>query len=378
MRSLDELIAPITEDAANEKLLDILTSLGLPARSWRKGGAYRSIVRAFARTYADVTTLTTAVIRGNFLDLAEGDWLTQLAHFVYGVDRQDATFATGEATFTSTGAIYTQAEGTVRIKNPTSGKVYENAEALVIGVGQVVTIAIRAIEQGSDSSTGPATITAFETFLLGLAVTNAAAVVGQDPESDPDLRAHCKNKLAALSIRGPRGAYAYAVTQAKRDDGSPVNVNRYAISPSSSTGVVTLYVASPAGPVSDDDLDIIRASVELYARPDSVTAIVLGATPVPFTKTITIWASRTDGVDASIITTGANNALTTLIKNWRIGGRTKPPSTQGYLYADAVSSAVKNSNDSVYDVDWDELDMALSPGQVATFAATFDVRIVDE
>ncbi len=176
--SIEELITPISADDANDKFLDILTTLGLPARTWRQGSVYRVIIRALSRTYADVTTFMAAVIRGGFLDLAEGPWLTQLAHYVYGVDRGEATFATGQATFTSVGVSYTKGESQVRIKNPDTGKVYENAETLTIGVNQTVTVAIRAIEQGSASSTASGTITALETFLLGISVTNADAVAG--------------------------------------------------------------------------------------------------------------------------------------------------------------------------------------------------------
>lgn len=380
---LDTLIKPVTEEEALEKALDILETIGLPSRSWRKGNVARSILRPLCRTFADFTTLMAAAIRGGFLDLAQGAWLTALAYYVFGVTRITAGFAQGYATFhNSSGLTYDSGNagpGQVRIKNPATNKVYENTETLNVAGGGTATIAIRAVEVGSASSSASNTITAFETVLFGLSVTNPKAIIGSDDETDEELRQHCRNKLGALSLRGPRGAYEYAVREAKRDDGTPVDINRLSVSPASSKGIVTVHVASPGGAPDGDDLDAIRTSIERFARPDSVTAVVQAATEVAFTRSITIWAQRTDGVDAAQIEAAANAALVALIRNWRIGGRSKPPTQlQGYLYADAVAAAIKSSHSAIYDVDGVGSDMALAPGQVAVLATALTTRIVEE
>jgi hypothetical protein len=243
--------------------------------------------------------------------------------------------------------------------------------------GDTILVNVQAVEQGSASSAPPATVTTLVTVLPGVTVTNPASIVGSNAEEDPDLRQRCKDKLSIISGRGPRGAYDYAVRSAIRGDGSPVNINRKSISPSSSTGVVTIYVASPSGAPDPADLPYIVTSIETYARPDTVTANVLGANPVAFSKALTVWARRVDGVDATAISGFVQDALLALLKDYPLGGIPKPPSTQGYLYATTIEGAAKAAHSSIYAIDGVGADVAMSPGDVATLAATVTVNIVD-
>lgn len=297
MTPLDELLTPVTTDQQYEQFLDLLEAIGLKARSWRQGGALRTILRIVAGVYAGFSAIATAFIRAGFLEHAVGSWLTLLAFYVYGVTRIPATFATGEVTLTnsSTGNVFDVGSDELRVL-AISGKSYTNVSPFILGPGQSLTIAVRAVEIGASSSAPPGTITTLETQMSGVTVTNAAAVVGSDEERDPDLRQRCIDKLGTLSGLGPRGAYAFSVRSATRPDGSFVDVNRLRVSPGSSTGQVTVYVASPSGAPAAEDLEYIRAAIELYARPDSVTATVLAATPVAFTPALTIWARRTEGL----------------------------------------------------------------------------------
>lgn len=376
--TVEQLTKPLTEEEVLESFLSILETLGLPARSWRTGGVVRTILRVVARTYSGFTSLMAAAIKSGFLETAEGPWLTLLALHVFGVVRREATFATGTIQLTNGGGgIYAFNADEVRFLWPAEGKAYTNSEAFTLAPGETKGVAIRAVEVGAASSAPPGSITALETVLLGVTVTNPASVVGQDEEKDPELRTACRNKLAALSVRGPRGAYAYAVRQAVRPDGSAVDINRLSVSPSSSTGVVTVYVASPSGAPSAADLEYIEESIETYARPDSVTANVVAATEVPLTRTLTVWAKRTDGVSAEDVKKLVEDALVTEIALYPIGGIPKPPDAQGYLYADFLAGVVKSAHASIYDVDGAGADVALSPGQVATLEATVTVRVVE-
>lgn len=188
----------------------------------------------------------------------------------------------------------------------------------------------------------------------------------------------CRDKLAALSLLGPRGAYAYAVRIAKRTDGSPVAVNRLSVSPSSSTGRVTVYVASPSGPPPAGDLDAIRAAIEAIARPDSVRAEVFAATAVAFKSALTVWAKRTDGVSADDLQTFVEHSLESFVATYPIGGIGKPPlSTKGYLYAEGIAGTAKSAHASIYAIDGANADLPLNVGEVATLAASVDVRIVE-
>jgi hypothetical protein len=376
--SLDDLITPLTADQVLETFLSTLEALGIKARSWRTGGVARTILKVVATSYSSYTTVQASFIKSAFLDYAAGDWLTIAAKQIFNVDRITATFATGKITLiNSSVSVYTRAAQAVRFRNPTTKKVYTNVAGFTINPGQTLEIDIIAIELGTASNSAPTTITEFETVLFGVACSNAAAVSASPAESDTDLKARCRAKLGTISVRGPRDAYAYAVSSAKRLDGTPVDINRSQISPSSSTGTVTVYVASPSGAPIAGDITAVADNIEAIARPDSVTVSVLAATTVPLTRTLTVWCRRQNGVSSSDISDLVNTALIDAVATYPIGGLPKPPVTQGYLYADFIAGVVKSAHASIFDVDGTGADVALNPGEVATLATTLVVRIVD-
>jgi hypothetical protein len=93
--------------------------------------------------------------------------------------------------------------------------------------------------------------------------------------------------------------------------------------------------------------------------------------------TLTVWAKRVEGVSASDIQTFVNDALVAAIAAYPIGGIPKPPSIQGYLYADYLAGVVLGAHSSIYDVDGTGTDVALNPDEVVTLATTVNVRIVE-
>lgn len=382
MISIEELLAPVTGDQQLEKFLVTLEALGLKPRDWREGGSLRTILRIVADAYAGFAKSMLGFVRAGFLETSDGGWLTLLAYYVYGVTRIEASFATGQVTlFNGGGGIYTGGSaiqiGGLVLENALTGKTYTNIAIVELSPGQTLTIDIQATEIGTASNATPGTVTKLQTVLPGVTSTNAVSVVGADAEKDPDLRQRCRDRLAIISGRGPRGAYAYAVRSAVRTDGSPVDVNRLSVSPSSSTGIVTIYVASASGAPAPADLAFISTSIETHARPDTVTVNLLAATPVAFSKSITVWAKRVDGVSAADIASLVQASLLAMITEYPIGGIPKPPVTQGYLYADNVAGTAKAAHSSIFDVDGVGSDVLMNPGEVATLATTLDVRIVD-
>lgn len=376
--AVDDLLASMTEEGTLELVLDILETLNIPARSWRKAGARRVIMRAIARTFAGFTVLDVEAIKAGWLDTAEGNWLTRLAYYVYGVTRIEATTASGQLQLhNGAGGVYHFDPDEVRALDTTTGKAYRNTAAFDLNPGDTVLVDFQAVEPGSTSSAGPGEIDALETTITGVTVTNPAAFIGQDAEEDGPLRKRCLDKLASLSPLGTRGAYRYAVLSALRSDGTPVDINRVQVQANPATGVVTMYAASPSGTPTSTDLDYARDNVEASARPDTVTAVLNGATAVGLAESITVWATRTPGVSADDLRVLVIAALEKAIKNYPIGGIAKPPSTQGYLYGDFVAGVAESAHASIFDVDGADTDTALSPGQVATLAVDVDVRIVE-
>jgi hypothetical protein len=377
--SIDDLFKALTEEEVLDTFLSILETAKLPARSWRKGGAYRTILRAVARTYSSFTDVIALFIRSGFLETAEGIWLTMLARYVYDVERPEATFATGDMLLDNSegGGEFDFGPDEVRFINSTTKKTYTNIEAFTLTAGEVKTIPIRATEVGAASSAAPGAIDDLETTMLGVVVSNPEAVAGNDELGDPELRQLCKDKLSTLSGKGPRGAYRYASLTALRLDGTPVNINRVAVVPDPNTGIVTTYCAAPSGTPVTIDVDAAAANIEKLARPDTVKAVTVGATGVALTNEITVWAIRQDGLSAVDLAALVNDKLIAAVKTYPIGGIKKPPSIQGYLYGDFVAGVAKSAHEAIFDVDGADTDLEIDDGEVATLATTVTVRFVE-
>ena len=376
--SLEDLFASVSPEKALEVLLQILETVGVKARSWRRGGTFRTILAGVTRQYSDLTVLSADAIKGRFLDEATGGWLTRLAKLGYGVDRKPATFAQGYVTLTnSSGNEYTEGPDQVVFRHAVTGKAYVNAEPISLIGPSTQTVLVRAVEIGSGSNAAPGTVEVLETQLTGVSVTNVAAVIGSDAETDEELRQACRDKLGILSVRGPRNAYRYAIRIATRNDGSPVDVNKSRISPSSSTGVVHIICRSPSGAPAPEDLQAVRAAAEAVARPDSVTGIVSAAQEVPLTRNLVVWARRRDGIDAAGIKALVEAKLIEAMRDYEIGGIAKDPDPTGFLYADYIAGVVHSAHPSIFDVDGTGADLALEVDEIPILTATIQVRIQD-
>jgi Baseplate J-like protein len=377
VNSIEELTTPVTSDQQLETFLSILETTGLKPRSWREGGSLRTILRIVASTFAAFSSLQAGFIRGAFLELSEGVWLTLLAFYVYGVTRREATFATGEVTLTNSGGgNYTFAAGQLRVFNPTTKKAYTNVNAFTLAPLATQKTSIVAAELGSASSSPAGAISDLETQYDGVSVTNEDPVVGLDAATDPELRQLCRDKRAGRSVYGPRGAYAYAVRSTTRADGTPANINRLSISPSSSTGIVTIYIASPTGAPDAGDIALVLDSVNKLARADTATASVLPAVTHAIARTLTVWAEKRPGLSASDLESMVAAKLLSLNATYPIGGIPKT-GTQGYLYASTIDGTAKGTHEAIYAVDGVGTDVALAANEVAILSVTVTARIVD-
>lgn len=385
--SITDLFTPVTSDQQMATFTSILQTIGFDPTSWKKGGIANTILRAVSITYAGFSQIGASFIKAGFLDTASGDWLTLHARYVFGVERIAATFANGMLTLTNSGGgVYDFNPGDVVALNPTTNKTYKNTAAIHIGAGATVpNVPFSAVELGSASSSSAGTITQLQTTILGVSVTNPASFIGLDAQSDADLQAACRAKRAGASAYGPRGAYSNAIIQAQ-NAGAPVNINRFTVSEASSTGTVTIYLASPSGAPSPGDVAAVVANIEALARPGAVTVNTYAATVLTVTRNFTVWAKTKTGVAAADIQTAAAAALDKFMKTYPIGGVPKPPATQGYLWATGLEGAIKAAqivgasgvgiDPAIVAVDGAGADTPLNPGQVAVLVYTITVRTV--
>lgn len=380
MTTLDELLEKSTADGILETLLSGAETLGVPVRSWRVGGALRVMYRVTAGLFQARDEVALQITMAGFLPYAAGGWLTLLAKHVYGVERIEATFASGEVTLTNTGSnFYTFDADEIKFKNPTTEKVYSftgTGTPETMNPGESKLFPVRAVEEGSEYSTGAGTITDFETTFIGLVVTNVGAVLGGDAEEDEELRARCLAKLGTHSLAGPQSAYEYAVLSAVRPDGSAVDINRHSVAKDPSTGIMTITVASPSGTPDPLDIGYIEDNIEEIARPDIVSVVVQAASTVTAARTVTIWARSTPGVTAADIEAAVTAAIDAALSSYPIGGLEKPPAVGGYLYEDYLKAIAINAHPSVYEADGFGPDLALTSSEVGELTTTYTVRIV--
>lgn len=354
--SLESLTTPITVDEATASIYGVLAAVGAKTTTWKKGAVVRTIIAAVALILSSLSELMALIARSGFLELAEGDWLTLVARHVFGVERIDATFAAGFVTLTNTGGgVFNPDAGDIIVKNTVSGQTYRNTDAFSLGALGILTIGITAVEAGARGTSAAGYIDSFETPLINVTVTNAAAVVGLDAETDPELRTRCLEKRSSLSPNGPRDAYAYFAKTATRADGTNVGVSRVRVSASSTTGQVTVTVASPTGAVSGDatdpatDLGAVDFAIKRNVVPDGVTETTQTATALIFNITYELWIYATVNLTDAEIGALVEARLETFFTTQPIGGNvigTDP----GKVFQDAIRTAIGGTRPEIFHV----------------------------
>ena len=188
---LSKLITTETKDAILQKLLDIADGLGLKTETWSSGDPTRSFFAALAARLGDAWEPGIAkMVKGGFLGLAEGDWLTLLLRYNFAVERVTGTYAscTVRLTNSSTATIGAIAVGAVTVRNPTTGATYRNTTSGTLGPGPAATLDLTFMAEvaGSGGTAGIGDINQLVNAISGVTVSNTTAAVGTDEESDTD------------------------------------------------------------------------------------------------------------------------------------------------------------------------------------------------
>ncbi len=377
--TLDDLTTPLTVDEAKASLYSVLEQVGVNTTNWKPGAVVRTMFAAVAIAVAAGSQLTSRIARMGVAELSEGDWLTLVAHYGRGVDRIDATFASGTLLLTNIGGgIYSFEPAELVFRNATTKKLYVNTQRVDVPSGGAVparvSVAVRAVDAGSASSAAAGDVTEFETPFLGLTVSNSNALVGQDAESDAELRRRYSERLGVLSACGPSDAYAFVAKSATRLDGSPVGVTKVRVVKDSGFGIVSVYVATATGGVPgdaedpDSDLGRVAAAIRTQAAPHPVTVIVRSATPVviPVACSISMYATT---LTRDEIAARVEAALVELMRNKPIGGDVEV--TGGALFKSDIEAAISGAVPGIFHVlvTSPGSDLFLGPSDVAQLGA---------
>jgi len=354
--SLDELTTPLTKEQVQAKIYEMLTIIGVTTTTWKPGAVVRTMIVCVSIVLAAFSRLQALIARSGFLELAEGEWLALVAKYVYGVDKEYATFAEGSVTLVNAGGgIYAVDADDLTVSNPLTGKTYRNTSGFNLGSLGTVIVPIRAVEAGSSSSSGAGAITELVTTLIAVTCSNAASVVGLDEETDPALRVRCSEMLGALSPFGPWDAYAYAARNARRADGSRVGVARVR-NTRDGFGNVTTYVATSSGVVTGDaddpgtDLGIVNEAIQRLSAPLAVTAHVASASALSIAVTYKLWLYNTSGLTEAQIRAAVEARLIAFMSAQPVGGN-KIGAGAGKVFVDAIETTIGATLPQIFHVE---------------------------
>lgn len=377
--SVTDLLTALTAAQIRATMVNALKVLGVPADQWKKGGVFSTILTVVSMLLAMFSALQAMAFAAGFLETATGPWLRVLAIYVYGIDPSalQPTFASGSLTLTNAGTnSFTYGAGGAIFEDSTTGAQYSNGSSFTLGPSSTITITVNALLAGSASSAPPGGIDTVVTAMLGVTCSNASAVVGLDAPDDPTVRSLCFNKLGAMSVRGPRTAYEYAIqTATNAVTGAPVNINRWTVTPSSHTGTVAIVLASPSGVPDPNDVLGVETNVEAIARPDAVTVTFASATTVPYSQAITVYAKALPGLVPADLQTAIENQLALAFSNYPIGGYLKPSTGATGVWASGIDAAIGEVSAAIFDIDG-TVDLPLTAGEVAVDATSVSVVLV--
>lgn len=273
--------------------LELAELVGLPVTTWRTGDPTRTMLRADADAFETLDSVHADLAASAFLETATGDWLTLLAREVYGVERQEATFATCTVTLANAGGgLYELSPGGLIVKNAVTGATFTNQATVTINpLAPSTVVSVVAQEAGVSGSSAVDEIdTIVSPALTGVSVTASTVALGTDAQSDEDLRAQCLATLGSLSPAGPADAYEYVAGNVALTGVS--GVTRRTATGDNATGTVTVYVATTTSALDAPSVALIQAAVDRWATPLAIAATVQSGAAVPINVQLNLTPNR--------------------------------------------------------------------------------------
>lgn len=373
--TLADVTTPATREEVQAALYRIFDTVGIATTAWEPGSVVRTQVVATSSMLAALSDLQAQLAQSGFMELAQGEWLTLCARYVYGVERIESSYATGFVDLVNEGGgVFDVEVDDLIVNNPTTGKAYRNGAPFQLGAGQTLLgVPVIAAESGAASTSGPGQIKGMTSAMLKVSVTNPAAVVGNDAESDAALRARCREKLGTLSPNGPADAYSYvarSATRPPRPSDDNIGVTRTRVL-KDGYGHVVLVVADADGPIAPEDVAIINEDIQHLATPLAVSSSTVSAQAVPISIAYEIFVYNTSGNSDQQIRDAVRVQLSKFFSLQPIGGNLPAGVPPGYVYNDAIRSAIASTlaPGLIFHVVLSSPagDVQLQPSDVATF-----------
>lgn len=283
--SVFSLIAKQTADEIFTLALEVAELVGLPVSTWRTGDPTRTQFRALARKLANADEIQTELAKAAFItgpeaERASGEWLKLRVADVYGVEAEEAKFATPSITLDNAGGglFEWDTRGLVVSSSSTGATFRSQSPGLINPLETGVVVSLVADVAGSAGSVGLDEIdTIVSPALTGVTIASSTAAIGSDAQSDVGLIEQALATLGALSPNGPVDAYEFVARNAELT--GIQGVTRAKGEGDTADGTVTVYVATTTAALDVDSVAAIQAAVDVWAQPLCTDATVVSGTP---------------------------------------------------------------------------------------------------
>jgi phage-related baseplate assembly protein len=348
MINIDTLINPITADQAEASIIARAKTIGLDISNWKSDSVVRVIVRAVSESIALLSTTCTTIAQMSMLSTSEGDSLTILASEVYGLERIEATVASGTVLLTNSGGgIYAIDPGDCTIKNA-DGVTYSNLEAINLGASSSVSAEFACTQVGSVGTSAVGTITDMVTTFLGVSCENTDTFIGADTETDDALEARCRAQFASLSTYGPSEAYLNAAKETTIA-GANIGVTRVKASRTSALHV-RVVAAKESGGLTSPELSALELQLA-GETPIGIIVDVASATTVAVPVTYQVCVSEAGSAySESTIKNAIALAIGEYMAQVDIGGDLRPGETTGYVFRDELPGVILGAHPHLFGV----------------------------
>ena len=331
------LLTVVTAAELQTQILNAMTAAQLPTSSWQKNGKWQNLIVWFANMLQLVYAILNDVARGSFLATAEDQSLIDKGESDYGTKFRGKTFATGTITLLngSGNQIDEPANGLSFAQVADSSITYRNSTAIVGWLnGTELEVALVCEVEGTVGNTIADSTAPFQvemvTTIVGVSIVEHTAIVGQDAQDPDEYRALCRKQAQSRTTGGAQGAWEWYPPNLYTDGTevdpetpdatkTQVNVSRVFVSENSSTGVTTLVIASPSGPVDAGEFATIETFMQQNVK-NSGTLSMYNCVAVPVAVVAAI------ELEKGTPTTGVKAALEAYVTAWfgttenKIGG----------------------------------------------------------
>jgi uncharacterized phage protein gp47/JayE len=341
---------PFTRRQAEERLLELLTSLGFDTTGWQQGRIQKTLITVFSIMQSDLSEVVKALAEFGSNSLARGDALTEHSRSRFQNEKVGAVRTRGPIKLTSTASIpYTIQVGQlvactdfgVKFRNLTEGTLPAGS----VAAPSTLTLSWEAVIAGDQGNVPTNAVRRLLTPLAGVSVANDAGtpwytVTGADEESDQLLRRRNETKWSRLTVELVAESYENIALDAgakkvKVSDQNPRG-----------PGTIDVYCAAETNLLSVPEMEKIQAELALRALQttaawvhpwppgDMSRAAVRQPEPIPLSVAATLY--HDPRLAGAIIQARAHEALIEFLRKTPLGGWSYGPGLENVVTREDV------------------------------------------